>query len=649
MKLRFVCAFCLITVLGFGQSKKSTSMDKVTLDELKMTKYQKDTTANALVLYEHGNFYLNLKKKNKFTTDFYFRVKILKREGFNKATINIPYYDKSELHDIEAVTYNLSKDNRIVKSSLVKDKIYIKERPYKWKEKSFTLPNIKVGSVIEYKYSITSRGSQLNDWKYQSDIPKLKSDFSAAILGNLKYNIRIVGKLKLTRDSAYVKNGCVFIPGIGIGSCSVIEYGMDAIPAFKEQPHMLSKDNFLSRLSFKLKSSTNVKGQVTNYTKTWRYADKNLKTRLLDGQNSKKKYFKKILMQNSLLGVQNTLERAKKVSHFIQNHYTWNREYRFFKKIKVKEAFELKKGNVFDINLSLYYAMQAANINSELVLLSTRDIEVPTKLYPVISEFNYLIVKTVINNKVYFLDAVNKNLPFGLIQFESLNGDGRVMDFKNGSFWEKIKLNKKTTKSTRLDLRLTSESLTGNVSIKRAGYFAVNFRDRNKARLKKDILEDIETKYPDIEIDNYELKQLNDKEKPIYESYDALVDLDIASDNKMRINPFLVGKKTVNPFKLEQRDYPVDFGCKRANTYLIKLTIPKGYKVVSLPKNVGLAIPNKGGKILFNVNQKENTINMYLKYTINKKTYNNKEYFYLKKFYQKLIDIQNSFIVLEKI
>ena len=65
-----------------------------------------------------------------------------------------------------------------------------------------------------------------------------------------------------------------------------------------------------------------------------------------------------------------------------------------------------KLGNIFDINLSLFNALQASGINSKIVLLATRNKGLPTRLFPVISDFNFLIVKTIINGKTYFFRCI---------------------------------------------------------------------------------------------------------------------------------------------------------------------------------------------------------------------------------------------------
>ena len=649
MRKEIVIVFCLISLLGFGQKKKSTTLGKTTLNELRLAVYEKDATAHSVVLYEHGNFYVNPERKYNFTTDFYFRVKILKKKGYEKAVIKIPIYGKKEVHDIKAITYNLSSTNEMVKTHLLKDEIYTKQIEEKWKEISFTLSDVKVGSVIEYKYSVTSPYSGIDNWNFQSEIPKLKSDFTAAVLGNYQYNIRVVGYNKLDRDTISIKKGCVYIEGVGEGACRILGYGMDFIPAFKEEDYMLNKRNYTSKMVFDLKSYTNVNGQVTNYTKTWKTADKKLKYDFLDNQASKKRYFRKNILHDSILTVQDELEKAKKIHHFIKNHYSWNGNYWPSSKVKIKKAFEEKKGNVFDINLSLYNALQAANVKSKLVLLATRDKGVPTKLYPIDSDFNYLVVKTVIDSKTYFLDAVDVNLPFGMIQFEALNGDGRVMDFKNGSFWEALTLSQNTNKNVRLSLRLSDKNLSGKLLINRSGYLALNARARLKGKSEEDILSDFETENPTIEAESVHLKNVWDYEKNLQEIYNVNIETDFIDKRSVRINPFLVNRATINPFKLNKRDYPVDFGYARNSMYLLSLTIPKNYRIIKLPENIGLSLPNNGGVLILNVKQKDNVISLYLKFTINKKSYTNTEYFYLKQFYQKLIDVQSTFIELEKI
>ena len=369
-------------------------MGQTTLDELKMAVYDKDSTATAVVLYEHANRYPDRENDEIPRTDYYFRIKILDKSSFDLANLTVNLYKKQKIEDISAITYNITEKGTMNTTYLSDTDIFTTKEQDTWTVKKFTLPNIKEGSVIEYKYSVLSPYLGINDWYFQSDIPKVKSEFDASILGNYTYNIRIIGYLKLDKDEPSVDKKCVIIDGIGEGACAIYSYGMNNIPAFKEEDYMLSKKNYISRISFDLKSNTGYDGVTTDLTTTWKKADKALQSHFFNNQTSKKSFFKKYIPEE-ILTTENTLERAKKVYRFISNHFTWNDNYWTNEDAKVKNAFQEKTGDVGEINISLYNSLKAANIDANLVVLSTRKNGVPTKLFPVIYDYNYVIVQAI--------------------------------------------------------------------------------------------------------------------------------------------------------------------------------------------------------------------------------------------------------------
>src|SRR5690606_1654126 len=104
----------------------------------------------------------------------------------------------------------------------------------------------------------------------------------------------------------------------------------------------------------------------------------------------------------------------------------------------VRNAFRDKKGSVSQINISLVNALEAAKLDVKPVILSTRNNGLPTEHYPVLSNFNYVIAVLNIDGSEILLDATNKQAPFGVLPFRALNVQGRVMDFKKGSYWMPI-------------------------------------------------------------------------------------------------------------------------------------------------------------------------------------------------------------------
>ena len=72
------------------------------------------------------------------------------------------------------------------KTYLLDKDIFTLKESENWTVKKFTLPNIKEGTVIEYKYSIISPYLSIDDWDFQSNIPKIKSEFDASIIRKLQ-------------------------------------------------------------------------------------------------------------------------------------------------------------------------------------------------------------------------------------------------------------------------------------------------------------------------------------------------------------------------------------------------------------------------------------------------------------------------------
>ncbi|KGL63674.1 hypothetical protein PHEL85_0713 [Polaribacter sp. Hel1_85] len=638
----------LSTSFIIAQKKKSTKMGLTTLDELKMIVYDKDSTATAVVLYEHANRYPDRSNDEIPRTDYYYRIKILDKSAFDLADISINLYKKQRIEDISAISYNLTDIGTSNKTNLLDKDIFTIKEGEDWTVKKFTLPNLKVGTVIEYKYSILSPYLSIDDWNFQSDIPKIKSEFDASILGNYQYNIKKTGHLKLDKNEPSVDKKCVYVDGIGEGACATYSYGMYNIPAFEEEDFMLSKKNYISKISFDIKSITSYRGVVENLTTTWKQADKSLKKRFFNNQTSKTSFFKKNIPE-SILSLTNDLERAKKVYSFIQNHFTWNEKYWSNKDAKVKQAFHDKTGDVGEINLSLYNSLKAAEIETKLAVLSTRNNGIPTKIFPVIYDYNYVIVKIEIDGETYFLDATNKYLPFGQVPVRTLNGEARLIDFKEKSSWVTLKPKYRSSKNLSAQLSLDEEGVfTGKLRIRRSGYYASKNRKIISLKSEENYLEDFENKYTDLEVEEYDVKNLNDLELPIEEFFKVNIEMDESLGNKIRINPFLFDRIKSNPFKLKERNYPVDYAYPRSNNYSLSLQIPENYTIINLPKNRALSLPNKGGKFTYNLIKKGNFITIYLRFNISKSLYSVEEYYALQEFYKQIISSENEYIILEK-
>ena len=79
--------------------------------------------------------------------------------------------------------------------------------------------------------------------------------------------------------------------------------------------------------------------------------------------------------------------------------------------------------------------------------------------------------------------------------------------------------------------------------------------------------------------------------KPIVESYKFLKEsqADVIG-NKLYFSPLFFLKTSENPFKLEKREFPVDFGYPSSTKYMININLPEGYKVESAPSPISISL-----------------------------------------------------------
>jgi len=482
-KLKFIVFVFVAFQLQSQEVKKSYNFNKVSSEELLMKVYKKDTTANAVVLFEHAyTFVENKLDQFNLKTTIYKKIKILNKSGEEYATVKIFLYNDVEdnaeniLH-LKASTYNINEPD----SHLNTNHVYTKKLNENVKEVTFTFPNVKPGSVLEYQYDIESDYFyNFNGWNFQSDIPKIQSEFHALIPANWRYNRQLKGSLKLATNKAEIKKKCMIFTSRKYADCEKLTYIMKDIPAFiEEEKHSTTIDNYISKIKFELAEIINLDGTSRKYTTSWKETDKRLKfDESIGVQLKNKSFFIKNLPQE-ILNIEDNLSKTKLIFKFIQNHYTINKDKIFiFNKVDVKKSFKEQIGSVSEINLALVSTLKSAGIDAEIILLSTRESGFPTKLHPIMSDFNYVAAHITLNNKTYLLDASDKNLPFNMLPYKALNAYGRVLDFENGSYWFIIDPMVKSYIRIKANLTINVDgSLTGKVNHVSNGYNSKYIRD----------------------------------------------------------------------------------------------------------------------------------------------------------------------------
>ncbi|CAM3457836.1 hypothetical protein [Aequorivita lipolytica] len=641
--------------LSYSQSERIDEFGKPTQNEFELKSYESEPDATGIILYESGNYYaVSIVKRTavRLVKEIHRKIKVIDAKKFDYTTVEIPYYEgygyyAEEILDYKAITHNGSVQNFVPENAFYKTK-----KSGARNVLTFTFPNVQDGSILEYRYTIVSPYFyDLEGWEFQHELPTIYSLFQTVLPPNFKYNRILYGNKKLTAQKTAIKKNDFLVPSnSGRIDTEVSLYAMKNVPSFTEEKYMLSKKNYISRIVYEPLAFKAFYGFDQVFTRSWEDVDKRFENDEDFGEQlTKKNYFRRKL-PNEILKIPDDLERAKAVYGFIQDRYTWNGRY-FNYEFKVKDAFDEKLGSVSAINLSLINALKAAGLYAKPMLLSTRQNGLPTELYPVLSNFNYVLAVLMINNERIILDATNKQAPFGVIPFPALNIQGRVMDFKNGSYWMPIEPFDKNIRYVNAQIAAEADgNFSGKLSQASYGYIGLEKRNTIAEETPEEYIKTQGNDKAGIEIDDYQIEALSDIENPLKENYNISVAPETVGD-KVILYPFF--NKTYiseNPFKMKERSYPMNFGFPFTNTYLISIDLGDVYEVEQLPKSRTIKLPNDDGECLVTYIAEGSKINIRFNMKLNAYRFPPDAYESLKEFFGTMVTmLKDEPITLKKI
>ena len=648
-------AFLLLSISKINA--QNYELGKVTIEELQQKVNAKDTTAAAAVLFKKGKTFFTYTSERGFTANhvYEFKIKIYKKEGLNLANHKVSYYIGYENRNDDSVsfsnaaTYNLE-NGVIVKTKLNSEGIFNSKINKYWNQAMITLPNVKVGSVIEFKYVVKSENLiRLPDFDFQYPFPVAFFEYKTEIPEFLIYKSILIGQVSIKSSNEVVESKQIFATGYKqINSL----YTSENIPALKNEKFVDNISNYSGSIQNELERKRFPSEPIVDLTKTWEGVATSIYENESFGKELKLKNYYSEDLKNLLANANLPLDRLKAIFNFVQNRMNWNKENGYFVDKGVKKAYEARTGNIAEINFILISMLKTAGIEVSPVLVSTLENGVP--VFPNRTVFNYVIAAAEIDGKKILLDATNKFTTPNVLPLNLLNWKGRLIK-QDGSSQEIDLIPESPSKSSYTIIATIDPELRqiqGQARVSRADYSALQFRELKVSNNDEDAyLEKLENDLGKIEIKDYLLENKSeDLSKPVVEkfsfswnnAYDVI-------NGKIFLKPLLFFTDTSNPLVQEERQMPVYFGYPDQNVYNVFLEIPDGYVVESLPKPIRISTESKDGFYIMNMNAEENKIQIQVTKGINKAIFAANYYDMLKEFFQKIIVSQNEKIVLKKI
>lgn len=641
----------------------------VPLEQVKMKRYDKDTTAAAVVLTDFGESAIDYSADKGFFIKFdrIRRIKILTKDGYDWGNHTVMLYrqgsNREDLGSLKAVTYNLE-NGKVVETKMSKDAVFEEDQDDNWTAVKLALPNVKEGSVVEITYRVTSPYIfNFQDWDFQSTIPIAWSEYRTRIPEYFNYRRIMKGYLSAsinenkqeykyfnihTRVQTSTKS-IVSTKGVDERVDYTENYNRLVVqdaPAFKEEPYITTYRDYVSGIIFELNTFKLPNEAPEIFNDSWEKLNDDYLKRESFGGVLRGSNFLKDHVEIATAGGADPKEKAGAIYSYVRNLVEWNGDYR---KVpgNLKNVIEKKKGSSADINMMLVAMFLKAGLNANPVFISTRDHGFIRKELPVASQFNYVIAAVEVDGKTYLLDATDRTLPMNILPKRCLNGEGFVISSTSPG-WIAITPTKSRA-SANLDLVLAEDgTMKGKAQLSNDGYFGQQARknyfrkgeDEYVAETKKDTGWEIESK----SFENQE--KLSEPMKEVYE-----VNLNEhlqAAGTTMYINPLFVNRLESNPFQSETRAYPVDYGSPEDQIFLLKLTLPEGWAVEEMPQPKVLVLPANSGRYTYSISQNGNVINVLSQLTINKVLWSFDDYKPLRDFYTQVVAKQAEQIVLKK-
>jgi hypothetical protein len=637
----------VITSPLFAQKSPSKFGD-VTMEDLNMTIYDKDSSAAAVYLFDFGKNYVSANAVNLILNfERHFRVKVLKKDALEPggpADIRIPLYkgvtEEEKVLSLKAITYNLE-NGAIVETKLSKDGIFKENHSKNTIIQSFTLPNVKVGSIIEVTYTVSSVFlSNFEDWQFQHDIPVRHSEFWALIPDFFFFNKYQQGYIPVTDYEVKGQNSADF-------QVQAHHWKIKDVPAFKEEPFMTCEDDYVSKINFALSQVSWPGRPVQNYMKSWPVINNGLLEDedfggIVTGSN-----FLKKTAEELTAGMTDPKQKVTAIYDYVKANITYN-GVNDFSPDNLRTVLDKKKGTAADINFLLASMLEKINVPVEMVLLSTRDHGFIREQYPNLYQFNYVICSAKIGDKTMLLDATDRYLPMNLIPEKCLNGQGLVISKVNHG-WIDLSSKTKTRKVVNAEFAMDAEaSLKGTLTFSYDGYQGESVRTKYFKQGEQDFIKDF---FNDKSwtVDKTEFLNVKDVNLPMKQIHDLKIDEHATTAGDIiYLNPFVATQMKENIFKSEKREYPVDFGSLSEHTYMAKFTIPEGFTFDEIPKPRVIMLPGNAARYTYNMTVNGNVITAVSLLQINKSLFVQTEYPDLREFYNQIIAKQAEQIVIKK-
>lgn len=626
-----------LTVLA--QETVNMKFGKPTKEEMEMTVYEADPQADAVVLCRLTNVNYTVQQKG-YVVDYHekFRIKVLKPSGARFAQVTIPYYilpeEKSGIHaskfalrtgsievgafssasafdeaggslmedaagtftdesveDLKATAFNLV-NGKTVKTNLNKKDVKTTQIDTDRWQVSFTIPNVKEGTVIEYEYSIHSQlFYMLHDWYAQCEIPVVYACLDMDIPNYLIFNIEEHGIQRLS---------CKCVPG-------VLRYKLEsdplAAPTTVKTNHYtcigrnlkaMCKDDYVwnindhcAGITAELKSYSLRGTMPLQYAVTWEQIDQmllddNAFGKQLDNHSPLRQELEAAKTAN----ITDERQRMAAVCQLVLGKVKWDGTYTLWPTDKSSSTLKQETASNADINMLLIQSLRDAGLQAFPVVLRTRDEGLLPYNFPSISKLNtYVVAVKFSNGSMAYVDASSPQGSPEALKPQLLVERARLVAPGKKSQWANLEKSFSDKTSTVIDATLSDKGLLQGTQTTLHSGAGQEVKEVVPVSLRGE-----------------------------------------AQGDSISFSPYRLLPIKENPFVSEERLMPVEFQNRSSDQVIITVKLPEGYALDKTPEPIVVTTPDKGINGRLTTFTGEGKVEIHYQFNVNKTIHPSKNY-----------------------
>lgn len=567
--------------------------------EMSMTSVQEQPGAPAVILLREEID----DDMNNFES-VYERIKILTDAGRDYANVELPYRRRGfRISDICGRT--IHRDGSIVRfEGKPLDKTIVKGNGIRINEIVFTLPDVQVGSIIEFRYKLLYDDHRVlpPTWEVQNELFQRKTYFKFIPFQNH-------GNMEIMLDHDQIARGIAWKPILGKGNGPQlhkqastgmvdphqvsfwVDLSLDDVPAFTDEPFMPPASVMKWRVYFYYQQNLKAEDYWKSEGKFW--------NKDVESFVGKDRGIGDALAK--LIAPSDTPEqKVRKIYAFVAAFE--NQDYRPARSVEERKVLELKRnrsaedvlehhsGTHDDLNRLFVAMARAARIPAALILVPDRGQQVFIKDLPTMSQFEGEIAIVQLAGKDIFLDPGTKFCPYGILDWRYTGVTGLRQNGKATEFGETPSPAYNQFITTRMAAVSLDEQgfLSGTVTLVYKGTAALQHRQEGGKTDSQGRTKLLEEELRGILPGNSEVSLINsprweDAESPLVAQFRIRCPYVVAAGKRLMISEHLFQVNEKPRFPAAQRTSPVYFRVPWQEADEVHMELPPGMEVESLP------------------------------------------------------------------